>query len=85
MAHGRRASHRVSPAQLLLGRVALVTGAASGIGRVVAMAFADHGAAAVVVADLRPDPREGGTPTHELLSAHGARSAFLKVNVAEPE
>jgi NAD(P)-dependent dehydrogenase (short-subunit alcohol dehydrogenase family) len=39
----------------LKGRVAVVTGGASGIGRAMCLAFARHGAAAVVVADIDGD------------------------------
>ena len=41
----------------LKGKVALVTGAASGIGRQAALTLAQKGAA-VVIADLRPAPGE---------------------------
>jgi len=51
----------------LADTTAIVTGASSGIGRAIAQRFAEEGAN-VVVADIRTDPREGGTPTHELLS-----------------
>src|SRR5712692_5139053 len=50
----------------LAGRVAVVTGSASGIGRAIAIRFAEAGAIADV-ADVRRDPREGGAPTHELI------------------
>jgi NAD(P)-dependent dehydrogenase (short-subunit alcohol dehydrogenase family) len=59
-------------AGLLAGKVAVITGAASGNGRAIALAFAAEGAKAVVVADLREDPREGGEPTHQLVAADGA-------------
>jgi len=49
---------------LLEGETAVVTGAASGLGRAISLTFAEHGAD-VVVADIREDPREGGEPTHE--------------------
>lgn len=49
---------------LLPGRTAVVTGGASGIGRAIALAFADHGAN-VVVADVREQPRRDGVPTHD--------------------
>jgi len=53
---------------LLSDRVAVITGAASGIGREMALTFAAHGAD-IVVADIREDPRQGGDPTHERIAA----------------
>ncbi|XP_062025847.1 (+)-cis,trans-nepetalactol synthase NEPS1-like [Rosa rugosa] len=41
------------PLQKLHGKVAIITGAASGIGAVTARHFADHGALAVVIADIQ--------------------------------
>lgn len=52
--------------QLLADETAVVTGGASGFGRAIARTFAEHGAD-VIIADIREDPREGGTPTHELI------------------
>ena len=54
----------------LKGRTAVVTGAASGIGRVIARLFASEGAN-VFIADVTTEVREGGEPTHELIEAAG--------------
>lgn len=53
-------------------RTAVVTGAASGNGRAIALALAEAGAD-VVVADVRAEPREGGTPTHERIQSETDR------------
>jgi NAD(P)-dependent dehydrogenase (short-subunit alcohol dehydrogenase family) len=71
-----------SPAQLdppgrLAGKVALVTGAGSGIGRGIALAFAREGAA-VVVANRRP---EAGTETERRIVAAGGRARFQATDV----
>ena len=60
--------------RLLEDRTAVVTGAASGNGRAIALAYAERGAD-VVVADLVPTPRDGGTPTHERIRADTDSSA----------
>src|SRR2546430_6168880 len=65
----------------LSGRTAVVTGGASGLGRAIALRFADEGAF-VVVGDVRGDPREGGAPTEELLSGRGL---FLDADVSRWE
>jgi NAD(P)-dependent dehydrogenase (short-subunit alcohol dehydrogenase family) len=49
---------------------AVVTGGASGIGRAIAVRFAEEGAD-VVVGDVRLDPAEGGQPIAELLGERG--------------
>ena len=61
------------------GKVALVTGAASGIGRGSALAFAQEGAS-VVVADVTED---GGCETVELIEDAGGRAAFVRADVSK--
>jgi NAD(P)-dependent dehydrogenase (short-subunit alcohol dehydrogenase family) len=70
--------------RLLDGRAAVVTGAASGIGRAIALRFAEAGAD-VVVADLQAAPREGGAPTHERVREETDRDAlFVECDVRDP-
>jgi len=69
-------------AGLLSDKVALVTGAARGIGRAIATAFAEQGAH-VVVADLLLEC--GQTVTGEIDDAGGPRSIALRLDVADPE
>jgi NAD(P)-dependent dehydrogenase (short-subunit alcohol dehydrogenase family) len=61
------------------GKVALVTGAAGGMGRATAMAFAAAGAR-VTVADLA---EEGGNETVQLIEAAGGEARFLATDVAD--
>ncbi len=64
----------------LEGKVALVTGAASGIGRAIALAYAREGAA-VVVSDLN---EKGGQETVRLVEAAKGRAVFHRADVASP-
>lgn len=67
----------------LIGESAVVTGGASGNGRAIALALAEHGVD-VVVADRREEPREGGTPTHEKIRADtDADAKFIDCDVTE--
>ena len=59
------------------GKVALVTGAASGIGRATALALAQAGAS-VVVADMDD---EGGKETVRLIEETGGKAAFVHADV----
>jgi glucose 1-dehydrogenase len=52
------------------GRVAVITGSASGIGREIAIRLADEGAS-IVVSDVRADPREGGESTEAVIARRG--------------
>lgn len=71
--------------QLLPDHAAVVTGGASGIGRSIAKTFAAHGAD-IVVADVREDPREGGRPTHEVISREtDADATFVSCDVTDTD
>ncbi len=71
--------------EILAGKTAVVTGGASGIGRGIALAFGQHGAD-VVVADIREEPREGGTPTHERIEDESQnRATYVECDVTEPD
>src|SRR5258708_36353365 len=59
-------------------KVALITGAASGMGRATAIRLAGEGAA-VVVADLN---EEGGASTVRHCKENGGRAVFRKADVA---
>ena len=63
------------------GKVALVTGAAGGMGRAIAVAFGQAGAD-VLVADLAT---ENGEATAELVRETGARAHFATTDVADAE
>lgn len=67
---------------LLEGKVAIVTGAASGLGRAIATRYAAEGAR-VVVADVRETPIEGGPTTLELIEREGAAGHCEICDVAD--
>lgn len=72
-------------AGLLENDAAVVTGAASGVGRAMALTFAREGAD-VVVADVRETPREGGSPTAELIKDEtDASTSFIECDVTDRE
>lgn len=66
----------------LAGKVALITGAASGIGRATALAFAKAGAS-VVVGDIRERPVGDGRPTADLIRESGGTALFVETDVAQ--
>ena len=61
--------------------VALITGAASGIGRAIAHRYA-HGGARVVVSDVDED---GGGETVRLIQEDGGAALFVATDVSDPE
>ncbi len=69
-------------ARRMRGRVCIVTGASSGIGRAIARLLARHGAI-VVVADIATEVVEGGAPTAEVIAAEGGRAEFVRTDVAD--
>ncbi|SDO18585.1 SDR family oxidoreductase [Alkalicoccus daliensis] len=63
----------------LAGKTAVVTGAASGMGKAIAEMFAAEGAN-VIVADLN---EEGAKETAEIISSNGGKAVGCKTNVAD--
>ena len=66
---------------ILDGKVAIVTGGDSGIGRAVALAYAREGAK-VMVADRSPE--KSGSVTHEIVKK-GGQAAFVETDVSDPK
>jgi len=65
----------------LKGKVAIVTGGSSGIGRAIAIEYAKEGAK-VVVADIREEPIEGGERTVDIIKEQGHEAIFIKTDVS---
>lgn len=63
------------------GKVALITGAAHGIGKQIAVQFAQEGANTVIV-DYNP---ETGTKTAEEITKEYKKSLFVQADVSDPE
>ena len=83
-------SATVSPSsQRLLGKIAVITGASSGLGRAIALAYAINGAT-VVCADLQPVAgvhikEEDIKPTHEQILESGGMGIFVQCDVRDSQ
>jgi NAD(P)-dependent dehydrogenase (short-subunit alcohol dehydrogenase family) len=76
-----------SSSERLKGRNAIVTGAASGLGRAIALRFAEEGAN-VVVSDVRETPiwdRDDERPTAELIEERGGKAIYVQADVSKTE
>ena len=69
---------------LLEGKIAVVTGASSGIGRAIAIGFAREGAR-VTIADITEQPIEGGPSTLELITRTGAHADYERADISRWE
>jgi len=67
---------------LLKDKVAIVTGASSGLGRAIALRYAREGAS-VVLADTRDEPIEGGETTQALIEAAGGTALSHRTDVSK--
>jgi NAD(P)-dependent dehydrogenase (short-subunit alcohol dehydrogenase family) len=67
--------------KILTGKVALITGSGSGIGRSAAILFSQAGAK-ISVADINA---EHGTETVKLIEANGDQAIFVECDVSKPE
>jgi NAD(P)-dependent dehydrogenase (short-subunit alcohol dehydrogenase family) len=68
---------------ILKGKVVIVTGAASGIGRAISIGAAQHGAKAVIVSDITETSNEGGSTTTSEIEALGTIARFHRTDVSK--
>jgi L-rhamnose 1-dehydrogenase len=70
---------------LLAGKVLVVTGGSSGIGRAIALTAARHGAKVVIVGDLTEDAKEGGETTAALVSSAGSTGIYVPADASRAD
>lgn len=68
----------------LAGKKIVVTGGSSGIGRAIALRYAEEGAS-VAILSRSATPHEGGVPTHELIVAAGSAATHVAVDVSDAD
>ena len=66
---------------LLDRKIAIVTGASSGLGRAIALRYAEEGAV-VVIADVSEAPIEGGETTLSCIVAAGGKGMFVRTDIS---
>lgn len=64
------------------GETVIVTGAASGIGREIALRFGDAGAT-TIVADVDEKPKDGDVPTHRRIRRNDGEAEFVRTDVTD--
>lgn len=74
-------------AQRLQDKIAIVTGASSGLGRAISLRYAREGAK-VICADLSPKarpqvPEESEITTHDLITKDGGQALFVQTDVGD--
>ena len=67
---------------MLAGKVAVITGTSSGLGRAIALKFASQGAS-IICADRNPTSPSQKEATHDVLQKRGNKSIFVPTDVSD--